>query len=206
MIEPYWKPKTPIIIREISKGKIWTVRPVTIIQDSASLIVFYIAPGTSFKHPKEIDSDNVPRHLVSSNWRLVDKTWKGGGAIYISKPHEPYMIIGFMNDGNSEVERWYINLQDPLRRTDLGFDYLDMELDVEINKDLSQWKWKDEDQFDELVSNGIIPLSKSIELRKIGQNIATSVINKESIIEKWKDWVPPFDLTIHNIPDNWNII
>ena len=201
-----WQSDKQIIIREVSKNKVWTVRPVTIIQDSPELIVFYIAPGTTFKHPRKLNIDEVPQHLVANDWRMVDKTWNGGGALYISKPGEPYMIIGFRNDDNTEFQRWYVNLQDPLIRTRLGFDYLDMELDIEIDKSLSEWHWKDEDKFKDLVAKGIISEPKAGNLRKVGKDIANNIVNEPSIITSWIGWTPSSDFSIPPIPNDWDNI
>ena len=47
-----------------------------------------------------------------------------------------------------------MNLEEPLKRTAIGFDYLDQLLDIEIAVDLSSWKWKDEDELEEAVARG----------------------------------------------------
>ncbi len=45
---------------------------------------------------------------------------------------------------------WYINLQEPIRPTPLGFDFMYHLLDVVIDPDLS-WRWKDEEELEKAV-------------------------------------------------------
>lgn len=202
----YWKHGDQIVIREVSKKKVWTVRPVTVIKDSKEMIVFYMCPGTVIKHPRELYSEEVPHHLIANEWRLIDKTWFGGGALYVSIPNEPYMIIGFRNDENTEFTRWYINIQDPLTRNQLGFDYLDMELDVEVDKELLLWKWKDMDKLNDLVEKDIIAKTKANHLIEVGEDIAKRVVSKKSIIENWRNWNPEVSYPVPIIPTGWDNI
>src|SRR4028118_1239038 len=95
-----FNPGTPIIIRETWNDRIWTARPVTVVEDTPELTVLYMAPGTTYKHPRTLQGDQMPKLLLAEDWRLVDVSWYGGGALYLSKPGERYMIIGFRNDAN----------------------------------------------------------------------------------------------------------
>ena len=69
------------------------------------------------------------------------------------------MLIAFWQDDRTTLRTWYVNLQDPFRRSALGFDYLDQELDVIVSPDLERWRWKDEEKFEALVREGHIPPS-----------------------------------------------
>jgi hypothetical protein len=192
-----------IILRELVENKVWTVRPVRVVQDLSEFIAVYIAPGTRFIQPQYPNSNRVPSHLLSKDWRLVEKVWSGGGALFLGRTDQAYMIIGFRNVQNTGFETWYINLQDPLTRTPLGFDYLDMELDVRVDAGLTGWEWKDMDEFNVLVKKGIIPYKKAVSLRSLGEQVAESIIAGTSIVNDWLDWTPPEDWEIPPLPDNW---
>ncbi|BAU11978.1 hypothetical protein LEP3755_25020 [Leptolyngbya sp. NIES-3755] len=140
-----WNLGASIIIREVWDQRIWTVRPVTVVEDTPELIALYIMPGTICKHPQAIDGSPVP-HFLPDCWVLQDKVWWGGGALYLTYPGSWYVTIGFFRD-NTTVSEWYVNLQTPYQRTELGFDYLDQELDIIINSSLTAWSWKDEEKF-----------------------------------------------------------
>src|SRR4051812_19171502 len=95
---PHWQSGTPILLRETWQGHVWTARPVTVVHDSPTLLAFYMMPGTIYKHPRVPEGNRVPGPDARWPWRLIDLTWYGGGALYLSKPGEPYMVIGFRSD------------------------------------------------------------------------------------------------------------
>ena len=74
-----WQPGAHVITREIVHQKVWTARPVTVVRDDPDLIALYMMPGTTYKHPRLPDSDEVPRIIAARDWRMVDVPWIGGG-------------------------------------------------------------------------------------------------------------------------------
>lgn len=202
----YFSAGYSIILREIFHGQIWTARPFRVVEDKSEATILYMVPGTVIKHPRELQSDLVPLHLLTQQWRLVDKVWTGGGALYLARANQPYMIIGFRTDDNKNFNRWYINLQNPLSRTSLGFDYLDMELDIEIDAQLNTYAWKDEDKFHILVAQGVISEVKAKKLRLAGEQIIQKIMDGESIIEDWKNWTPTEKVSTPILPTGWDKI
>ena len=87
----HWVPGSHIITREVMHGRVWTARPVTVVQDTAELIALAMAPGTIYKHPRLPDRDEVPPLMVDQPWRLVDLPWTGGRALFLSRPGDHYM-------------------------------------------------------------------------------------------------------------------
>jgi len=75
------------------------------------------------------------------------------------------------DEGFREMRLWYVNLEEPLRRTSVGFDYQDQFLDVEISPDRSSWRWKDEDELQEAVELGVISSERASELRAEGKRV-----------------------------------
>jgi hypothetical protein len=174
------------------------------VQDTPELLALYMAPGTTYMHSRNIENDDVPKIVLADNWRLIDRTWHGGGALYLSRPGEQWMVLGFRNDANTRFVRWYVNLQDPLTRTTLGFDYLDMELDVEIDAKLTSRYWKDVDKFDELIAEGKISLDKASTLSLLGKKVAQDITGGQSFITPWLAWKPPADWGVPPIPEGWD--
>ena len=202
-----WRPGDHVITREVVSGKVWTVRPVTVVRDTPELVALYMMPGTIYKHPRLPDQDVVPPFLLSDRWRLVDVTWTGGGALYLSRPGDPYMVIGFWNPEHQGLRSWYVNLQDPFRRTRLGFDYLDQELDVIVSPDLSAWRWKDLDKLELLVERGVIPGDKAGWLRATGEQVVAERHAADSLFRQgWDGWSPPPEWTVPGIPDGWDVV
>ena len=200
-----WQPGAPIILRETWQGQVWTARPLTVVRDTPALLAFYMMPGTTYKHPRVLEDDRVPGPDARWPWRLIDVTWYGGGALYLSTPGAPYMVIGFRSGDNTRLAHWYVNLQDPLRRTPLGFDYLDQELDIIVSPDLGDYRWKDEEGFAELQRLGRIDPAKAARLRAVGERIIQERYAPDSFFRQgWEQWSPPPHWTVPTLPLKWH--
>ncbi len=192
-------------MRETWRGQVWTARPVTVVQDTHKLLAPYMMPGTVYKHPRILEADRVPAIMPDPPWRLVELTWHGGGALYLSRPGAPYMVIGFRSDDNARLAMWYVNLQDPLRRTPLGFDYLDQELDIIISPDLSDYRWKDEESFAELQRRERIAPAKAARLRAAGEELIRQRHSASSLFQQgWEHWSPPAQWGVPTLPSRWD--
>jgi Protein of unknown function (DUF402) len=201
-----WNRGAQITIREHWNNKVWTVRPVTVVADTPDVIALYMMPGTIYKHPRAIDGSPVP-HFLPDDWMLVDQQWWGGSALYLSPPGQWYVILGLFGDDNQRIERWYVNLQTPYQRTHLGFDYLDQELDIVINRELTEWIWKDEEQFLDAQRRGCIPVQQAAHVRRVGENILEQLqAGRLTLPEPWRHWRPPKQWDIPPIPHDWHVI
>jgi len=202
----YWNRGAQITLREHWNNKVWTVRPVTVVADTPDVIALYMMPGTIYKHPRAIDGSPVP-HFLPDQWVLVDTQWFGGGALYLSLPGQWYVIMGLFGDDNQRIERWYVNLQTPYQRTRLGFDYLDQELDIIINRDLTEWHWKDEEQFLDTQQRGCIPVEQAAHVRRVGENLLQQLqAGHLALPGPWRHWRPPEQWDIPPIPHDWHVI
>jgi hypothetical protein len=115
--------------------------------------------------------------------------------------------MGFFGDNNQRIEQWYVNLQTPYHRTHLGFDYLDQELDIVINHELSEWSWKDEAQFLAAQRRGRIPVEQAAHVRRVGEDILEQLqAGRLALPELWRYWRPPEQWAIPPIPHDWHVI
>jgi hypothetical protein len=202
----YWNRGAQIIIREHWHRKIWTVRPVTVVADTPEVIALYMMPGTIYKHPRALDGSPVP-HFLPDEWVLVNQQWVGGGALYLSPPGQWYVLMGLFADDNQQIKYWYVNLQTPYHRTRLGFDYLDQELDIVINRELTAWHWKDEAQFLDAQRRGRISVEQAAHVRHVGEDILEQLqAGRLTLLEPWRHWSPPEQWAIPPIPHDWHVI
>ena len=202
----YFQSGTQIIIREVMHEQIWTARPVTVVHDTSRLIVLYMAPGTIYKHPRMLTCERVPDTMIDE-WVLIDQQWAGGGALYISEPDAPYAIMLFWSEDHSEFLAWYVNVQEPYRRTILGFDYLDLELDLVVDANRTTWYWKDEAKFAKLQQYGRISREQARGLRQqVGHILAHIQHDSPFFASGWEQWSPPTNWSIPSLPSGWDII
>ena len=97
----------------------------------------------------------VRLRIPEDEWALREDVWTLE-VLRIVTPGARHSVLLLWSAGFQEFLLWYVNLEDPLVRTDVGFDYKDRLLDIEIAPDLSGWKWKDEDELEEAVARGIV--------------------------------------------------
>ena len=58
--------------------------------------------------------------------------WEGHGVLMLHRPGDRYAVWHFWEEPARRFAGWYLNLQEPFRRTNVGFDTQDLELDVWI--------------------------------------------------------------------------
>jgi len=162
-----WQTGGAALLREVWRGKVWSAMPVTVVQDTQELVALYIAPGTIWKQPRRTDGGQL--RIPQDKWTLADRLWTGGGALRLSSPGAAHSVLALWSAGHERMLGWHINLEEPLRRTPLGFDYMDQLLDVIVSPDCGTWTWKDEAEFEEAQATGVISAELAREARAEGR-------------------------------------
>jgi len=201
---PYWSPGDQIVYREVWRGKVWTARPVTVVQDAPDLVVLYLCSGTRWKIPG--GSRSQFGHLLrTGDWQLIDITYMWGDTLFLIRPGEAHAVHVMWRHETREFSGWYINLQEPLRRTAIGFDHMDQELDIVVKPDLSGWVWKDEEEFQKDVETGLISPGQAHEIRAEAERVLERVRAKASPFgDGWEAWHPPAGWPIPSLPEGWD--
>ena len=105
---------------------------------------------------------------------------------------------------NGEHWGWYVNLEEPYRRTALGFATMDLVLDVIIEPDRS-WRWKDEDELTTFVARGVFNPAVAGRAREEGLRVVRRAENNEPPFdEPWPEWRPDPSWTVPVLPDGWD--
>jgi len=197
-----WTAGTPILLRETWQGRVWTAQPVRVVQDSPDLLVLHMQPGTVCKHP----GDSTP--FLSDDWTLADRVWTGGDALYLCPPGAWHMVILFFTPPPArQLQHWYVNLQTPLRRRPLGFDYLDQELDLIVSLDRKTWRWKDEERFADAQRRGRISPDDARRVRAEGERVIAQIAGDDSpFAHGWEHWRAPSDWREPpTLPPDWRM-
>jgi predicted RNA-binding protein associated with RNAse of E/G family len=91
-----------------------------------------------------------------------------------------------------------------VRRTTLGFDTVDLVLDLVVAAD-STWSLKDEDDFERAVSVGQLQQRTAEQVRAAAERMISVVEGGgPPFSEKnWPSWRPPSHWTVPALPANW---
>jgi predicted RNA-binding protein associated with RNAse of E/G family len=200
-----WSNGDQIIYREITHGKVWTVRPVTVIEDNYALTALYFRKYTSWKICTP-ESDGIDLLVCKANlndWTLEDTIWTLGDTIFLIYPNDAH-ATHVMWDKERRFIGWYINLQEPIRRTSIGFDFLDQELDIVVKPDLS-WFWKDSEHLAQAQAIGLFSSEQVKEIRREAQRVIEKIRCKaEPFDRSWSDWQAPVDWKNPGLPEGWD--
>jgi hypothetical protein len=144
-----WEPGRVIVRREVlNDGRCWLHIPVRVVRDDDELLATYIATGAPFTFPPG------PRPSPNGRHPWHGRThWTGNGLLMLQRPGDAHAIWHFWHGPERRFEGWYVNLQEPFRRTNDGYDTQDLELDILVALDGS-WRWKDAELLDERVAEG----------------------------------------------------
>lgn len=199
----HWEPGDTVLLRGVWRGKLWFAIVAYIVLDTDDLIALYWRAGTPNKKPSwRLTAQDL---LAEELLELVDGTWTRTDLLMLVKPRDSHSVEVMWDGETSEFLCWYINLQEPLRRTPLGFDTMDLALDVVISPDKSKWRWKDEEEFAEMIELGLISIEDSQFLRAEGESvIQLAKQNQPPFNDGWENWSPPDDWSIPTFPTDWD--
>lgn len=183
-----WSEGAVVVVRELWKGRVWKARPWIVVQDDPDELVLWIPAGTPTRVP---GGSGIPR----DDWELEDGTFTRA-ALRIARPGQLHSILLF--EGETGLE-WYVNLERPLRRSRVGFDHLDRELDLLARPD-GTWEWLDEDEFEEAQALGVIDPVEAAEIRAEGER----VLAQWPFPTGWEDWRPDPAWPLPELPAGWD--
>jgi hypothetical protein len=194
---------TPVIVREVWQGAVWTVRTFKVVQDQPGLIALYQPAGVPWKRPYSLDGR--PLRLPDQPWELRDGALPED-ALRLIVPGEAHSTL-LIWPKRWDAMCWYINLEEPFRRTPIGFDFMDQTLDIVVAPDMSSWRWKDEDEFDEAQANGIFSPDQARAIRLEGERALARLLAREPPFdERWENWRPDPAWPVPTIMAGWETV
>ncbi|MFI7081746.1 DUF402 domain-containing protein [Micromonospora sp. NPDC049903] len=173
--------------------------PTICVEDSADLLALYLPTGAEFGFP---DDGVFPcgRHP----WQTAGHTaWTGHGKLMLQRPGEAHSVDVFWAGPQRVFAGWYFNLQDPFRRTPIGVDTLDHELDLWWAADTDRYVFKDVEIFAQRLVEGRYP-GMGEAIRAEGDRIAALLDAGERWWdESWATWRPDPAWSTPRLPTGW---
>jgi hypothetical protein len=195
-----WSPGDAVVVREVWRGEIFAARPATVVRDEAEQTMFLVPAGARCGVP--VDEDGTELRVPDRPWRLEVRARSPNPILSFAWPHTPYAVLRWSTPQGTPV--WYVNLQDPLRRTGLGFDTVDHALDVIVGLDGS-WGWKDEEELAEAVANGLFTPDDAERFRADGERAVAHILDRTPPFDRdWGDWRPDRSWPEPSLPEGWD--
>jgi predicted RNA-binding protein associated with RNAse of E/G family len=182
-----------VVLRELWDGRIWKARAWRVVEDGPDALALWIQPGAETRIP------DVQGAVPPAKWELVPSAFRRS-ALRLSRPGERYSRLLFFQDDGS-LRGWYVNFERPLERSRVGFDYVDLLLDLWVDL-AGGWRLVDEDELDDAVTAGRIGLEEAAAVRAEAERVVAAW----PFPTGWEDWRPEPGWEPPTLPDGWNAV
>jgi uncharacterized protein DUF402 len=194
-----------VVLRDVHDGEIRTARPLSVVEDAGDIVALALQPGAVVRWPRFSDRSVAIKEIVSGEATVEEHTWHTNHVLILLREGDPYSPqLHVQNDAH--VRMWYVNLQDPFRRTRLGFDTMDHLLDVFAGADLSWWQWKDEHEVAEAIELGWLTPARADQIRRNGERAIAEIESGDAWWKHWSDWAPDPSGPIPKLPADWDVL
>jgi len=195
-----WSTGDWVVRREVLSRGPWLGSLVRIVEDSPKQLVSFTPTGS----PLEFPEGDWPTPDGRHPW-FGRTHWQGHGCLMLQRPGDSYAVWHFWHGPDRRFVCWYINLQLPFRRTEIGYDTQDLELDFVVYPD-GRWHTKDADRIDQRVAEGRWTAEEAEGIRRIGREVAERLESGERWWPlQWRDWQPdPMWEVPTALPPGWH--
>lgn len=182
-----------VALRELWDGRVWKARAWRVVADEPDELALWIAPGAETRIP-------ATEHAVPPpEWELVPSVFRRR-VLRLTRPGADHSRLVFFNDDGS-LRGWYVNFERPLERSPVGFDYVDLLLDLWIDPQ-GTWRLVDEEELDEARDHGRITAAEADAVRAA----AARVVESWPFPTGWEDFRPDPEWEPARLPDGWDAV
>jgi hypothetical protein len=186
-----FQPGQRISLRELWDGRTWEVREGIVVRDEREVIAVYTPP----RSPVTIaaGANGVRLRIPPPSWQLRQASIPDRHFLAVHPPGAGHTLIVIWDERWRLLE-WYINLESDLCRTNGGFEYVDHFLDVVVAPDMTSWRWKDEDELEEAIADGLVTATEARSFPAEGERALAMLLRRAAPYdEAWERWRPSAD-------------
>jgi len=196
-----------VVLRWVSGYFITGAVPCEVVEETREFVALFQPAGSIWKRAAGDRSGPRGRNMLPAgrNGDYDDTAWAGDGVLRVHTFGEEWSVWRWVDVDGNWSEHFYLNLEDPWRRTDIGFDSGDWELDVVGTP--ASWHYKDEDELQWSEDVGLVNSSWVRRTRAAGERAAAALAsNSWPFSADWNRWLPSADLAMPVLPGNWNVV
>ena len=159
-------------------------------------------PTTTFA-ARERARSQLLAEAQRGDWELRAHSWERTRLLLLLEPDVWYSVNLFFEPTDGRFLCWYVNFQDPFRRSRIGFGTRDLVLDLVVGPD-RKWGWKDEDEFAELVLRRMVTPEEEWLVRRAGEDVLALVeAGRPPFDDTWTAWRPDPAWGLPELPEGW---
>jgi len=193
------------LLRSVYRGHIASATPVTVVEDSDERVVVFLRCGTPIAW---IGVTPLPP-WVEAGYPLLMKEWDDTDRLFIWPRGRAHAVSFLWEAATGNEACFYVDALEPWRETPLGWDTCDQELDLVIWPDLSEWFWKDVEQFEDRIRLGFHTASEGVAIRAELESVARDIEARRGLwaeSEAWRAWRPDPSWPTPSLPDGWDVL
>ncbi len=208
-----WKAGDHILLRGVYNGSATYMQSARVVQDTPEETALLVWPGAECMVPSGYLHHAHDRSMwdrwaetTTNTLKLEKYIWHTNRFLILLEPEKYFSTIYIWEAAKDKFVGYYINFQLPYRRSRLGFDTLDLDLDIVIEPDF-QWSWKDMDEYQQGIEAGGIHADWVNEVERAKQEVFTRLEKRgHPFNSDWLNWRPNPNWAAPNLPENWDVI
>ncbi len=181
------------VLRDVWFGRVWRANACLVVHDGPERLVLHFPRGAPARLAVDASGREV-RIPEPAGWILAERVGRREG-LALFRPGARHSVWLFWNEDWS-FAHWYINFEEPLRRTPLGFDFRDEKLDLVIDPTRAVHR-KDEEELDEAAGRGLV--DRAAVLAE-----AERVLADPPWPTGWEGWRPDPAWPVPALPPGWD--
>jgi hypothetical protein len=177
--------------------------PCRVAADTDDLLALFIAAGSKcMADPKQTAAQKLAgeRKLHPTH----ETVWRHD-TLRLMFPGASHSVWLFWDgvETSRRLLRYFVNLEEPFRRTAIGFDTQDHTLDIVVTPEL-ECRWRDEEEFERHVALGLYPPELADAARAEGQRVIDAIARREhACLRGWPQWSPEPEWSPPAMPETW---
>ncbi len=204
-----WNEGDNVLLRGVFDQRPVYVQSVRVVKDTPEETVLLIWPGAECAAPRGYIQQghngkwNRWQETLSNTLHLEKYLWHTNRFLILLEPEKYFSTVYIWNASSDEFVCYYLNFQLPFRRTSLGFDTLDLDLDIVV-KASYEWQWKDVEEYQQAIRMGGIQ-ADWVKVIEHAQKEVFARIEKRAypLDASWLNWRPDPTLPEPYLPKNW---
>lgn len=184
-----------------------------VVEDHADASVLWIPVGSPVRvRTGERGPDG--RNLMPGGWDGAHsaREWHDAGVLRAHPTGAPWSVWRWREAwgegaGDRWSDVWYVNLEQPWRRTAQGFDSHDTVLDLLVWRDPFRTEWKDEHELAWCVEAGVVSAELAHAVHADGAvALAAAAAGVWPFSVDWDRWLPDASWPVPELPDGWDAV
>jgi len=209
-----WNSGDVVALRGIYNQRVWYMQTAVVVHDNPKEITLAVLPGAECAAPESyINGKHGPAGhwdrwggYLRNDWNMQTYSWRTNLLLILLEPEKYYAKMFFWEQVSSKFLCYYINFQLPFQRSPIGFDTLDLELDLIIEPNFA-WQWKDVENYQQGVNCGIIRKEWTERIETAKKEIFSNLERRHYPFDgSWLDWKPDPTWQPPKLSENWDKI